>query len=204
MATRPATQSDDTSARPLRADARRNRERIVEAAREVLAESGAEAQMDDIATRAGLGIGTVYRHFKDKDALLGELVRRHFEELCDRAAHWVKRIDDLGAWEAFTGFVREAADGMACDVAQQRLMWTVTPEGFQVAVDERRRLSEIGTRLIEAAQASGDMRPDFSVADMPTFMCALGSSMQVADPETGEPHDWRRLLGFLVDGLRAR
>lgn len=195
--------SPDTD-RPLRADARRNRERVIEAAAEVFAEHGADAQMDDVAKRAGCGMGTVYRHFKDKDALAGELVRRHFEHLAVRAEHWVATESPRDPWGAFEGFVREAADGMARDVAQQRMIWTVSPEGFAVAASTRDRLVEHGARLIAAAQDAGELRADFTIADMPTVMCALGSAMQVIDPETGTPRDWRRLLDFVLDGVRAR
>ena len=72
------TITETESARPQRADARRNRERILDGAREVFAECGLDAQMDDVARRAGVGVGTVYRHFPTKEALLGELVRQKF------------------------------------------------------------------------------------------------------------------------------
>ncbi len=194
--------SQDAVERPLRADARRNRERVIEAAAEVFAEHGAGAQMDDVAKRAGLGMGTVYRHFKDKDALAGELVRRHFELLAQRAQHWRETVSPDDPWGAFEGFVREATERMAGDVAQQRMIWTISPEGFAVAASTRDRLAEHGQALIAAAQDAGQMRADFSVADMPTLMCALGSAMQVVDPETGAPRDWQRLLDFVLDGIR--
>ena len=75
--------------RPLRADARRNRERILESARAVFAECGAEAQIDDVASRAGVGVGTVYRHFPTKEALMVELVRQKFRMMSTgRARRW--------------------------------------------------------------------------------------------------------------------
>ena len=77
---------------PLRADAHRNRERIVASARELFAHAGEQAQMGDIAERAGVGKGTLYRHFPDKEALLIEVVRARFEELCEIAS----RAEDIG------------------------------------------------------------------------------------------------------------
>ncbi len=71
--------------RPLRADARRNRERIIQSAKEVFAQHGAEAQMDDVAEQAQVGVGTVYRHFPTKEALMAELVRQKFQQLVDGA-----------------------------------------------------------------------------------------------------------------------
>src|SRR5438874_2011849 len=77
----PPADSPGEAKRPLRADARRNRERILESARAVFSESGVEAQIDDVASRAGVGVGTVYRHFPTKEALMAELVRQKFRFL---------------------------------------------------------------------------------------------------------------------------
>ena len=100
-----ATTADTTTTteRPLRADARRNREKIVTAAREIVAEQGEAAQIDDVARLAGVGVGTVYRHFPNKDALMGELVRMCALE-CTAIARSSAEHED--AWEAFAGMVR--------------------------------------------------------------------------------------------------
>src|ERR1019366_1103756 len=84
------TRTSSETNRPLRADARRNRERILESARLVFAESGADAQIDDVARRAGVGVGTVYRHFPTKEALMVELVRQKFRLFADRAREAVE------------------------------------------------------------------------------------------------------------------
>ena len=84
--------------KPQRADARRNRERILEAARVVFAEQGAEAQMDDVARAAGVGVGTVYRHFPQKDALMGELVASKFRTFADNAEIALTVADPLEAF----------------------------------------------------------------------------------------------------------
>lgn len=194
--------TEATEHRPLRADARRNRERIVQASREVFAEYGAVAQIDDIAARAGCGVGTLYRHFPNKDALVGELVRLHFERLADRCEHWYATTQDQDPWDGFEGFVRETAEHMATDVAQQRMIWESSPEAFAHALTEQERLQATGAKLIARAQASGAMREDFSVSDMPTFMCALGSAMLMETRGAG--HDWRRLLTIVLDGVRRR
>ncbi len=117
--------TDAPDARPLRADARRNRERIIEAAREVFAEYGGLAQIDEIARRAECGIGTVYRNFPNKDALIGELMRLKFERLAERAAFW--NTADGDPWSRFESFVRESTEEMSQDVAQQRMMWESSP-----------------------------------------------------------------------------
>jgi len=193
--------TDTPDPRPLRADARRNRERIVAAAREVFAEYGGLAQIDEIARRAGCGVGTVYRHFPNKDALIGELLRLKFEELADRAAHW----DAVGGdpWDAFEAFVRESAGRMAGDVTQQRMMWESSPEAFEHALPAQQRLTEIAGRIIDRARDAGQIREDFTVADMPTVMCSLGSAMLMQSRPGGERHEWRRLLEIVLAGIRA-
>src|SRR5918996_6567887 len=84
--------------KPLRADARRNRERVLKAARAVFADQGIDAQIDDVAKRAKVGVGTVYRHFPTKEALVDAIVRERFEELAGYAQEALERAD---AWEAF-------------------------------------------------------------------------------------------------------
>ena len=100
--------------RPLRADARRNRERILKAARAVFAEQGMNSQIDDVAKRAKVGVGTVYRHFPTKEALLDALVREHFEEIAGFAREALERED---AWEGFCELMWRAAEHNAADVA---------------------------------------------------------------------------------------
>jgi AcrR family transcriptional regulator len=189
--------------RAQRADARRNRERIVAAAREVFAASGEDAQMDDVARAAGVGVGTVYRHFPTKDQLMGELLRLKFVALAERARHWLENESD--PWWAFEGFVTESAEAMAADRAQQRMMWLASPEAFELAREAQQELAATGDKIIKRAQKAGKLRKDWSSEDMPTLMCALTSSMQMADRHLRGPvrHDWRRLLAVAMDGLRA-
>src|SRR5690242_1941153 len=104
----------DPTARPLRADARRNREKVLTAARKVFAEHGGEAQMDDIARRAKVGVGTVYRHFPTKEALLWALAQDTFARIAERARALLERED---AWEAFTTLMWDAGESLAGDRA---------------------------------------------------------------------------------------
>ena len=92
-----ATRGGRAGGRPLRADARRNRERILEAARETFSEYGTEAQMDEIARRAGVGVGTLYRHFPTKDVLVGELVRIKLSDFAVRARASSRRTNGPGS-----------------------------------------------------------------------------------------------------------
>src|SRR5918999_5613933 len=102
------------TAKPLRADARRNRERVLKAARAVFADQGIEAQIDDVAKRAKVGVGTVYRHFPTKDALVDAIVRERFEEIAGYAREALERED---AWEGFCELIWRAAERNAVDRA---------------------------------------------------------------------------------------
>jgi AcrR family transcriptional regulator len=185
----------DTVERPLRADARRNRERILLAGAEVFADRGIEAQMDDVARRAGVGVGTVYRHFPTKEALMGDLVRRKFQAL-QEAAEAALEVDD--PWEAFAGVLLGGAQIMAADAALRDALSRV-PEAWDHAAEERRRMLAVMALVIRRGQDAGVIRRDFRVEEIPMIMCGVTTSMsQHAD------WDWRRHLEIVLDGIRAR
>jgi AcrR family transcriptional regulator len=187
--------------RTIRADARRNRERIVEAARAAFAEQGPEAQIDDIARRADVGVGTVYRHFPTKDALMGELIRLKLTAIRDRARRWRAAGGDPG--EAFRGFLREQAEVIAKDAALQRMLWPESKETWVPLASLFEEVNDAVGELITRAKESGAIRRDLEVGDVRTFMCGLGAIM-AADARGVMPFDWRRQLEFMLDGLRAR
>lgn len=191
-----AAQSTTSTDRPLRADARRNRARILEAARAVFAVSGADAQMDAIAARAGVGVGTVYRHFPTKEVLVSELVRERFEGFRE-AARVALTIED--PWEAFASFLRDNAAQCAADVGTQHAFFQSNPEvGRRLAAEIG--LLELSQRLIARGQAAGVIRPDFRAEDIGMVMCGVAGSM--VHGRSG--WDWQRHLGFVLDGLRAQ
>jgi AcrR family transcriptional regulator len=183
--------------RPLRADARRNRERIIAAARELFAEQGRDAQMDDLAARAGVGVGTVYRHFPTKEAVLAELLRQRFATFNENAAAALE--SDAEPFEAFAGLLRANAGLMAGDAATRHALMEAGESVWCAAAAERDELMRRGDELIARAQRAGTMRPDFSVGDVPMLMCAVSSTMGNA----GGGFDWRRHLELVLDGLRA-
>jgi AcrR family transcriptional regulator len=187
----------------MRADAARNRERILAAAKEVFATAGDQAQIDDVARAAGVGVGTLYRHFPNKDALIGELIRLKFVGLTERAGRFLEEVDD--PWECFAGFVWESADQMADDQGQQRMMWLATPEAFEFAREQQQELAKLTGKIVARAHKVGVLRKDWSAEDLPALMCALSSSMQMAANDHHPAHyDWRKLLEVTLDGLRAR
>ncbi len=188
-----------TEPKPQRADAVRNRERIVDAARELFAECGQATQMDDVARRAQVGVGTVYRHFPTKSALQGELMAAKFRHHAEVARRWASEPD---GWTAFEGFLRETFAAMAGDASlRQRVTWSEDRDALALAERERQELSVVVGEIIERAQGQGRMRPDFGTEDMPAFMCSAGAviTAQQATPIVlGD-----RFLELLIDALRV-
>jgi AcrR family transcriptional regulator len=185
--------------RPLRADARRNREKILAAAATTFSQGGLDSQVEDIARRAGVGVGTVYRHFPTKDTLITALVDGHFERLADIVEAALAEGGD--PWEVFATAIWRAAEPAASDLA-----WCEIIGGYQTAIDAalpgKVRLSTATAALMEPAQAAGLMRADATAQDVGAIMCGLG---HVATAQrAGAPLDWRRYLTIALDGLRAR
>jgi AcrR family transcriptional regulator len=189
--------TEDTTVRQLRADARRNRERILQAAKEVFAERGADAQMDDVARRAGVGVGTVYRHFPNKDVLMGELVTEKFRAITERANEALKEDD---AWEAFCGLLHWSTEEMAKNNALRDALRDASA-AYEYAEPARLELLEVTGKLVKRAQRQGELRKDFRAEELSMLIGGVCASMGL--PElTGL--DWRRHLEILLDGLRAK
>jgi AcrR family transcriptional regulator len=178
--------------RPLRADARRNREAILRAARVVFAEQGADAQIDDVARRAKVGVGTVYRHFPTKDALLDALVRERFDVICGLADEALAKED---AWEAFRELIWRSAELNALD----RGFCDAIAHQDQTAVVVGCGLMDRVQRLMTRAQEQGALRADATTDDISALMCGLGSVVRTIPA----PDVWRRYVALMLDGLRA-
>jgi AcrR family transcriptional regulator len=194
-----ASADSTQGARPLRADARRNRERVVAAAHKVFEQHGSVAQIDLIAREAGVGVGTVYRHFPTKDALVGELFREKFAAMERRVRRW---LDVEDPWAAFEGMIRESVEEAKVDAVQQRLMWEAPQAAFEAAADALAALQAAGGELVARAQAAGELREDFTSPDIGTFMCGVGGVLSVA--QRGGHHDVDRLVEVWLRGVRAR
>ncbi len=188
--------ADPAACRPLRADARRNRERILAAAQAEFAVSGGEAQMDAIAARAQVGVGTVYRHFPTKEALVTQLVRQRFEQFV-ASAQAALEVDD--PWEGFASFMHANAAACVADAGTQHAFLHGDPGlGRRMAVETG--LLALSQRLVDRGHAAGVIRPDFSAQDIGMIMCGVASSIV----HGGSGWDWQRHLGFVLDGVRAR
>jgi AcrR family transcriptional regulator len=186
--------------RPQRADARRNRERILGAAKQVFADVGTDAHMELVARRSGVGVGTLYRHFPTKGDLLGELVAEQFAGFRDQARLSLEAIDD--PWDALAGTLRANAQLASENLAVQNAI-TGSEVNWDRVHPARDELLEVTSELIRRAHAAGVVRDDLEVTDIPTVMCGLCSTMSVTRPDGTAP-DWRRHLEIMLDGLRAR
>jgi AcrR family transcriptional regulator len=185
--------------RPQRADARRNREKVLEAACAAFGQTGIDTQMEDIARRAGLGVGTVYRHFPTKDALVEALAVAHFDRLADSVEAALATEGD--PWAVFTDTIWSTAAPAAADVAWCEII-AMHPRSVEAAAVGQQRLATATAELIGRAQAAGQLRADATVADIRTIMCGFGHI--AASQRTGAPVDWKRYLTITIDGLRAR
>jgi AcrR family transcriptional regulator len=177
-----------------RADARRNRERVLAAARLQFATNGLDAQIDDIASGADVGVGTVYRHFPTKEALLQALAADRFTRLAEWASEALQAPD---GWEGFCAFLRRSAELGANDRLLSEAM--AERQAFQGAQREKDELMEVTAALVERAQATGKLRPDIGAQDIAMLMCGLGRATGAGafDHEMS----WERYLEIIIAGL---
>jgi AcrR family transcriptional regulator len=185
----------DATTRPLRADAQRNRDKIVAAARDCFSEDGLDAQMEDVARRAGVGVGTVYRHFPTKDALVRALVVAQMEAMTARGPEFLAEAE-RDAWGAFSGFMRACAGKHEGDRGLAQVISTQPAESFiDVAMDTG--LMKVTGQLLVAAQEAGVARRDLVATDVGLTMCGLSAVLESFGEAGG-----RRYLQMMLDGMR--
>jgi len=182
--------------RAQRADARRNRDKVLVAARAQFAERGLDASIEAIARDAGVGVGTIYRHFPTKEDLLQALADARFEGLA-AAARAALEVED--PWEGFAGFLTHSARVMATDRALSEAMDQL-PGLCSSAAARVDMLGHVGA-VIARAQKSGHLRKDIIAGDVPALMCGLGSAIH-SDVER-PTMSWERYLEIILTGLRA-
>jgi AcrR family transcriptional regulator len=182
--------------RPLRRDAERNRQRILKAASEAFNERGLEVSLDEIARYAGVGVGTVYRRFRTKE----ELVEALFVDRIDSVA--AKAADALQApnpWSGLVSFMEQMAEMMAGDLGLRQMLMFATYGQDRVAY-ARQRNAPLMQRLVERAQAAGQLRTDLRPTDIPFIVFLLAEATHLA--HGASPEIWRRYLTLILDGLR--
>ena len=184
------------SHRPLRADAQKSRERILEAASIVFARQGLDASLDAVAAEAGVGVGTVYRSFPERQLLIDEL----FEEKLDRFVELAVECDSMeDSFEGLARFLTEASRMHGEDVGLRQIMLGpgVTSEMME---KPRHAIAPIIDGMIEKAKANGTLREDFHVLDVPLVEFMLARLNDITGRVS--PDLWERLLTLVIDGLK--
>jgi AcrR family transcriptional regulator len=197
----PAEQpGDDGEPRPLRADAVRNRQRILVAAEEIFAQRGAAAGMDDVAGAAGLGVGTLYRHFPTKEALLEAILLDRMQRLVAQGRTYLEAdepgdalFEFLGQFVAQSQSKQDMIDALAKGFDSDQMFQN--PEA-RATVE---LLTEIAGQLLGAAQTAGDVRSDLTSADL--LGLVLGPCMAPGNPLIAACSP-QRMLAVVRDGLR--
>jgi len=186
-----------TTTAALRQDAQRNRERILEAAREAFKEHGLDAPLDEIARRAGVGIATLYRRFPTRDALIEEVFVdgvRSFEQLAEDAL----QIED--PWTAFSTFIEQMCERQAENWGLKDLMCMRFPDSKLMA-GKRKRARATVLRLLARAQAEGAVRADVTPEDIEFVFWSNGRIVEATRDVA--PNAWRRNLALMLDAFRA-
>jgi AcrR family transcriptional regulator len=188
--------SDVAASRPLRKDALRNRELLIAAGREVFAERGLEASLDDVARQAGLGVGTAYRHFANKHELARAIFTQAIDDIIS-LAELAATMDD--PWAGLVGFLEGTADVQTKDRGLREVLMGMHDPAKMDEVNER--ISVPLREIVERCRRAGTLRADVEASDIGVVVMMLCT---VADA-TGDtaPDLWRRYLPMLLAGLRA-
>ncbi|HEX4015455.1 MAG TPA: helix-turn-helix domain-containing protein [Frankiaceae bacterium] len=182
----------ETAAAPLRRDAAANRERILTAAVEVFSASGAEAGIDEVARRAGVGVGTVYRRFPNKDALLAEIVAQLLRDLVTVARGALDAAPEAG----LAAFLAGAGELQARHAGCLWQLWSGGHEGSETL----RELRAIGQQLLARAQDAGAVRSELVYEDIGLLLWSLAGVVESAHGV--DPQLWRRTLEIMLHGMK--
>jgi AcrR family transcriptional regulator len=176
----------------MRADAVRNRKRVLDAARECMARRGLDVQMEEIAKKAGVGVGTVYRHFPTKDELIEALAGDRFVRLAELADEALEQPDP---WQAFVDFMRASALIQVDDKALSEVLVS-RADTMRRAAESVNMLDRVAL-VIDRAKEAGVVRSDARPEDVPMVMCALAGA---CNHPMSDPH---RYISLIIDGMRA-
>ena len=192
------TLTERNTDRAARSDAERNKERVLEAASQLFAVRGVDATLNDVARAAGLGVGTVYRKFADKEAVLDALVDEKIDALVE-IAQVATAVSDTG--EAFRGFLLALMEKRATDRGLDAIL---TSQARQVRFTEEleRRLLPTVERLVAAAVDAGELRAGISANEVCLLGFMVGKVADISRPDA--PELWRRYAQLLIDGTRLQ
>jgi AcrR family transcriptional regulator len=180
--------------RPKRADARRNYDKLIAAGREAFTEKDSSASLEDIARRAGVGIGTLYRHFPTRTDLIEAVYVEEVGALCRSADD----LSDLPPWDALVGWLHRFIGYVATKHALADELFAVADRDAEVFKSCRGAFYGAGEPLLRRAQEAGEVRPDVTINDVVQMVGGI-AKIQGADPATVE-----RILSVALDGLRYR
>ncbi|MDX6704147.1 MAG: hypothetical protein QOF26_4373 [Baekduia sp.] len=178
--------------RPKRADARRNYDKLLAAAREAFAEDGTEASLDDIARRAGVGIGTLYRHFPTRPDLIEAAYLEEVEAICRSADD----LADLPPWEALSTWLRRFVEYAAAKRTLSEALMAYIDAEAPVFQSCRAEIAATGEPLLHRAQEAGVVRSDTTFLDIGRMVGGI------AVIRTADPDQVGRILDVALDGLR--
>lgn len=183
---------------PLRKDAEKNRQRILEAARELFAKRGLSVTLNEIAHHAGVGVGTVYRRFPDKEPLIDTLFQEQLDE-------WQRLFEEGLAnpdpWQAIVTVHEQALELWARNRGLKEIVLG-SPQASKRGTKQRTQLHPLAAKLIERAQSAGLVRPDATTQDFGIVLVMVAAVMDAA--EDVDPQLWRRYLRIALQGLRGK
>jgi AcrR family transcriptional regulator len=191
-----AQQAGEHRVRPLRRDAEQNRQRILRAASEVFTTRGLQATLDDVARQAGVGVGTVYRRFPDKEALVDALFEDKLQALVAQAERALEAPD---SWTGLVTLLERAGEMLTVDRGLLEILMYATYGQDRVS-RARARMQPVVTRVVERAQRDRKVRADLRPTDVPFIEFMLTAAAEYAAQV--QPGIWRRYLALILDGLR--
>ena len=183
---------------PLRADAERNRQRLLTAAKELFAQRGVDVTLDEIARHAGVGTGTAYRRFPNKDALIEALMADRIAEI---GAIAEECLLDPDPWRAFAGFFERGLALMAADRGLKEVIFS-PGRGRERVAHARRAIAPVVARLVKRAVDAGVGRADIATSDVPIINFMLTTVVELS--RDVEPELYKRYLAIVLDGLRVK
>jgi AcrR family transcriptional regulator len=183
-----------TTPRSLRADAQRNRDRLLVAATQAFADQGEDVALETVAERAGVGIGTLYRHFPTRTDLIEAVYVEEVDALCRSAAD----LSDEAPWDALVGWLQRFIGYVATKHALAEELFAVADRDSEVFQTCRGAFYGAGEPLLRRAQEAGEVRPDVTIDDVVKMVGGI-AKIQGADAATVE-----RILSVALDGLRYR
>jgi AcrR family transcriptional regulator len=183
---------------PLRADAERNRQRLLAAAKELFRTQGLDVTLDDVARHAGVGTGTAYRRFPNKDALIDALMVDRIGEL---AALAQECLEDPDPWTALAGYFERALALQAADRGLKEVLFS-SGRGRERSVQARKAIAPVVMKLVQRAIDAGAVRSDISTSDVPVINFMVNTIVDFG--RDVRPDLYKRYLAIVLDGLRPR